>query len=101
MPVKGENLESITAISSLDHHGVDVLIDVAVVPIRAIIHRGIEMIDPDSGMSSYTDAVELLRSDLPTHTHGTSLTIVATSEVLKLQKTIKDDGQIKMIEVTR
>lgn len=101
MPKKNDNLESITAATAVDHHGVDVLIDAAADPVRAIIHRSIEMIDPESGMSSYSDAVELLRSDLPTHSHGTSLTVVATSEVFKLQKTIKDDGYMKLIEVTR
>ena len=101
MPKKGDNLENTTAVASLDHHGVDVKIGAAVDPVRALIHRSIEMIEPESGAATYGDAVEIMKSDLPIHTHGTSLTIVATGEIFNLQKTIKDDGQMKMIEVTR
>ena len=101
MPKKGDNMEAATAAASADHHGVDVLIGAAVDPVRAIIHRAIEMIEPESGMATYGDAVEIMKSDLPIHTHGISLTVVATGEVFNLQKTIKDDGQMKLIEVTR
>jgi len=101
MPKKGDDLELATALVSLDHHGVAVKIGASIKSVRAIIHRAIDMIDPESGLSTYGNVVEVSRADLLTHKHGDALTVVATGEVLKLQKTIKDDGYIKQIEVTR
>lgn len=101
MPIKGDNVEQLTAVTSLEHHGVDVSIEGEVETVRAVVHKAVEMIDPESGMSTYGDLVEMLRSDLQVHTHGLQITVVATGEVLKLQKTLKDDGHIKQIEVTR
>ena len=101
MPIKGDDIAGVTAAASLDHHGVDVLIDGQLESVRAMIHRDIEVIDPSSGVSTYMDAVEVLRAYLPTHAHGLSLTVVATGQVFKLQKTLKDDGYLKLIQVTK
>jgi hypothetical protein len=99
MPKKGDNLGAITAAASVDHHGELVVIDNEV--FKAIITLGIEIIDPESGTSTYGDIVEIPHDKLPSHTHGTVMTVVASNKDYKLQKTIKDDGHIRTIEITR
>lgn len=99
MPKKGDDIQAITAAAAVDHHGVDVTVGADT--FRAIIHRGIEMIDPESGTSAYSDAAEIRNIDLSSHAMGDLLTVVSTSEEYKLQKTIKDDGHVRLIELTR
>lgn len=99
MPKKGDNLEAATAAAGIDHHGVAVVVGSDT--FKAVITLGVEIIDPESGMSTYGDVVELLHDQLPSHTHGTTITVVNSNKVYKLQKTIKDDGYIRTIEITR
>lgn len=99
MPKKGDNLGAITAAASIDHHGEEVTVDGEV--FKVIITLGVEMIDPESGLSTYGDTVELLRADLPSHLHGEVITVIGSGEDYKLQKTIKDDGEVRTIEITR
>ena len=67
----------------------------------AVVSFGIEVIDPESGMSYYGDIVEVPRNKLLSHVHGTVMTVIETNKDYKLQKTIKDDGLIRTIEITR
>lgn len=99
MPKKGDNLDALTAAASVEHHGAPVTVGAAT--FNAIINLGVELIDVESGVSTYGDMVELCSADLPSHAHGAAMTVVSSGVIYKLQRTLKDDGSVRTIGITR
>ena len=68
---------------------------------KAIIDINVEFYDDEGVVTGYGDVVSVRTDDLPEHVHGTEMTASSTGRVYRLQRTIKDDGAVRTIQVTR
>jgi len=102
MPVKGDNLGQLTALTTMDHHGGDSVYTApggSPIPTRATVNKNVEISTGEAYVTERVTAVDLFVADVGTPERGAI--IVTGIDTYSVQKIIDDDGFIVSVAVRK